>query len=145
MDTGLTTATGREPGTDRATADSRVVEVPFSDWDQKAPAALQHDAIDALEDGKVLFFPKLAFPLSAVELKFLDPSLAGSSKNVSFNSVTGKLGQCACPEGSKDALIAMMARFAKSARQALNNLLPAYQKSIRPGRTSFRPVEIAGR
>jgi hypothetical protein len=125
--------------------DRHVVELPLSNWSGEVSSAVQQRAIGALEDGKVLFFPGLAFGLGPEELKFLDPALAGSAKNVSFNSTTGRLGKSACPPESKEVLTAMMARFAKQSRQVMDNVLPAYQKHLRAGRTSLRPVEIAGR
>jgi len=42
-------------------------------------------------------------------------------------------------------LIELMERFAKSARQFIDLLLPEYKQHLRSGRTSLRPVEIAGR
>ncbi len=145
MDTVVDTVTGARPGSQRTAPNSRVVDFPVSDWAERPAASTCQAAVEALEDGKVVFLPKLAFQLKPAELSFLTPALAGNSKNVSFNLKTGKLGKCACPEESKAELIAMMERFAKQARLLLDNLLPSYQKHIRTGRTSLRPVEIAGR
>ena len=39
----------------------------------------------------------------------------------------------------------MMQRFAASSRALLRNLLPRYETGLLQARTSFRPVEIAGR
>ena len=48
--------------------------------------------VDALEDGKVIFFPHLNFTLSETEAKFLSPACADpTAKNVSFNAATGSL------------------------------------------------------
>jgi hypothetical protein len=147
METAVATVTGRKPGPDpgQPTPDSRVVPFLVSDWAVAPAAELQRQAELALEDGKVLFFPRLAFPLKADESRFLDPALAGSAKNVSFNLATRKLGKCACPEKDREALIELMQRFAKNARQFIDLLLPEYQLHLRAGRTSLRPVEIAGR
>ena len=97
MDTAVATVTGRKPGPGpgHPTPDSRVVPFLLSDWIVAPATELQRQAEAALEDGKVLFFPRLGFPLKADESRFLDPALAGSAKNVSFNLATRKLGKSA--------------------------------------------------
>ena len=49
-------------------------------------------AADALETGKMLYAPQLAFDLSTSERRFLSPDcLDGKSKNVSFRPSNGVL------------------------------------------------------
>src|SRR5260370_12999772 len=140
MDTGVDTVTGAWPGSQRTAPSSRrVVDFPVADWAEHPAASTCQAAVDALEDGKVVFFPKLAFHLKPTELSFLTPALVGNSKNVSFNLATRKLGKCVCPEQSKADLMALMERFATQARILLDNLLPSYQNHIRPRRPTLPP------
>ena len=121
------------------------IQLPIAQWD-KAPAPdSQEMALAALEDGKVLFFPQLAFTLAGGEDRFLTPNLAGDSKNVSYNFATRKIGHCACPEADKPAVAEMIHRFCGQAKALVENLLPAYKASLTMGRASLRPVEAAGR
>ncbi|MGH7057497.1 MAG: Kdo hydroxylase family protein, partial [Acetobacteraceae bacterium] len=57
-------------------------------WDTTLGEAERGRAVDALESGRVLFLPFLAFALEDSEKRFLTPSvLAAGSKNVSFDPV----------------------------------------------------------
>lgn len=121
------------------------IQIPTSEWD-KAPARdIQETAMAALEDGTVLFFPQLAFGLTAGEARFLTPDLVGDSKNVSYNFATRKIGHCACPDPDKPAVAEMMHRFCGQAKTLIENLLPSYKAGLTMGRASLRPVEAAGR
>ena len=66
--------------------------IPSAGWNGPFAAQIQEQAIDALEQGKVLFFPDLAFPLEKHETDFLSPQTVRNSKNVSFDPATGKAG-----------------------------------------------------
>ena len=124
---------------------SCIHRVPVKSWSENVPAPVQHDAVNALEEGRVLFSPELAFRLEPDERRFLDPNLVSHSKNVSFDISSGKVGGCTCAGADADQLAAMMKRFAEQARALIDNLLPSYRSKLRQGRTSLRPVEIAGR
>jgi hypothetical protein len=119
-------------------------EIDIRDWRQPA-ASDGSDAVAALEAGRVLFFPRLAFDLSESERAFLTPSVLAKSKNVSFNPANGGLGGTSLTGQAQEELGRMMSRFAESARQLLEGLLPTYRGKMTMGRTSFRPAEIAGR
>jgi hypothetical protein len=69
----------------------------------------------------------------------------GKSKNVSFDPQTGALKGFSEQVSDREALGNMMARFAASSQALVANLLPHYRTALLTGRTSFRPVEAAGR
>src|SRR5262249_31255731 len=52
---------------------------------------------------------------------------------------------CQCAGAGAEQLATMLRRFAESARALLETLLSAYRNKLVPGRSSLRPVEIAGR
>jgi hypothetical protein len=121
------------------------IRIPISEW-EKAPARdSQEAAVAALEDGRVLFFPQLAFTVTTAEARFLTPDLVGDSKNVSYNFAARKIGHCACPDTDKPAVAEMMHRFCGQAKMLVENLLPSYKPMLTMGRASLRPVEAAGR
>jgi hypothetical protein len=102
--------------------------------------------VDALEDGKVIFFPHLNFALSETEAKFLSPACADpTAKNVSFNAATGSLKHAVGDHEALAAITAMMRRYYEHGRSLVCAAFPAYANALDPGRTSFRPVEISGR
>lgn len=101
---------------------------------------------DALEAGKVLFFPDLGFRLLPGEEIFLDDAVSDHSrKNVSFDPLTGQLGATTLAGAEEKKLAAMLDRFGRQARALLVGLVPGYDIGLERARTSFRPVEIAGR
>jgi len=124
---------------------SNIHFIPVVSWDGNCSESLQKEAVRALEEGRVLFFPNLAFEIRPREKQFLNPAIVSGAKNVVFNIVTGKLGGCLCAGAEAEQLATMLKRFAESARTMLENLLAAYRNKLVPGRTSLRPVEIAGR
>jgi hypothetical protein len=114
-------------------------------WEDSFPASVQAEAVQALEEGKVLVFPNLAFPLHPDEHEFLSPKIVEGSKNVSYDPATGKVGGTGVTGDSLWRLRGLLARYARTTSQLLHQLLPSYRAGIRQGRTSLRPVEIAGR
>ncbi|MGA3169887.1 MAG: Kdo hydroxylase family protein [Chthoniobacteraceae bacterium] len=119
-------------------------EIDLQDWRQAA-APDSTEAVQALEAGSVLFFPRLAFQLSEAERAYLTPSVLAKSKNVSFNPATGKVSGTSLTGEGQEGLTRMMGRFSESARELIESLVPVYRGRIGLGRTSFRPAEIAGR
>ncbi len=117
------------------------------DWQAPFSSATQAQALDELESGHVLYFPTLRFGLGLAEAHFLSPSTVGKSKNVSFDLASGQLRgmNASLSEPDTAALRSMMARFASYSRDLLGALLPHYTASLMQARTSFRPVEVAGR
>src|SRR5262249_47893197 len=99
-----------------------------------------------LEDGKVLYFPRLGFALTDGEKPFLSPKFADeNAKNVSFNSENNQIKHAVGTSDQIAAIREMMKRFHDSALQFVSILLPEYAHALKSGRTSFRPVEVHGR
>jgi hypothetical protein len=119
--------------------------LPVTSWTGACSESLQQEAVNALEGGRVVYLPQLSFELKPEEKRFLSPSIVDGAKNVSFNSSTGKIGGCSCQDGDRAELASLMRRFAEHAQQLLGGVIPSYRNKAIVGRTSLRPVEIAGR
>lgn len=115
-------------------------------FDKALPNEIKQKAIHALEQGKVIYFPKLSFLLNADELQFLSPHIvAPSSKNISYDIHQDKMGGSSCQGTDAQKLKEMIRRFALQSRSFIDQLFPSYTSHLNQARTSFRPVEIAGR
>jgi hypothetical protein len=115
-------------------------------WEGPYPADMQERAVQALESGKVLFFPDLPFRLRAEEEIFLDPAIAdGSRKNISFDPASSRVAATSLQGEKARALGAMLDRFGRAAEALVRGLFPAYARDLVRARTSYRPVEISGR
>lgn len=124
---------------------SAITNLPITDWQQPFAVELQDQAIRSLEQGDVLVFPELSFEMNEAEKQFLSPSIIGKSKNVSFDINTGKL-QGSSIDGEATVLLQqMMHRYALFSKGLMDHLFPQYQQDLIQSRTSYRPLEIAGR
>jgi hypothetical protein len=124
-----------------------VTTLALTQW-QQAPAPQEQDtAYDTLEGGGVLWLPQLPFELRPEEQHLLSAEFtaAARAKNISLSADGQQLRGLACSEADMQLLRAMMWRFAAAARHLAGALMPSYTGALRPGRTSFRPAEIAGR
>lgn len=121
---------------------SQLVELELSDWQ----AATPHEGwIAALEAGKVLYFPRLAFEFLPHEKAFLDPALLSPDvRNISLDG-QGKLKGVVGDEPVQQAVGAMIGRFRAQARGLVDQLLPAYGPHLRMAPTSFRPKQVESR
>jgi 3-deoxy-D-manno-oct-2-ulosonic acid (Kdo) hydroxylase len=122
-----------------------VINIPIAHWNQQCSTEVQENALRALEEGNVLFFPLLGFSVGETEAQFLSPTMSPKSKNISLDIGIGKLSGSSLDEAAARPLRAMMQRFAKSSNDLILSLLPHYKTGLIQGRTSFRPAEIAGR
>jgi hypothetical protein len=114
-------------------------------WDVPFAAEDQTRATAALEQGRVLYFEQLAFPLDEGELRLLSSASSDQrAKNISFDPGAGEV-KGANAEGGEPALRAMMRRYAAATRTLLQALLPHYGPALKQRRTSFRPHQIEGR
>ena len=121
---------------------SSIVELPLDDW-SAAHSDPQWTA--ALEAGKVLFFPHLAFHVDASEQALFRPDiLSPKSRNISLDA-EGHLKGAQGPEADQQALAAMVGRFRHQARQLVDTLLPEYAQFLRIAPTSFRPRQVETR
>jgi hypothetical protein len=122
---------------------SKLIEVSVKQWDGSGDPARQATVRQALEDGQVVLLPRLGFDLQKTEYPLLNGAATGNAKNISWDPVRGVRGQGEARDAA--LLAALMHRYAQQSRSLLASLLPAYLPQLQQGRTSFRPVEIAGR
>lgn len=121
------------------------------DWknlSDPVPAEMSEQAIEALEQGSVIFFPQLAFALEPSEREFLHPEVVKPSrKNVSYcykkDAMKGEV--TAMEEHRRMALKNLMRRYAEYAQAVIQHVFPDYVPYVELGRTSYRPVEAKHR
>lgn len=114
----------------------------------EAPIAkeIKEKAINALEQGKVVYFPKLPFDLKSDEMQFLTHTIVDpKTKNISYDINNDRLNGTLCKELEAQKLKEMIRRYALTSRSFMEKLFPQYIPHLNQARTSFRPVEIAGR
>jgi len=122
-----------------------LLDLDIAAWDGAVDADTRARAVDALEDGRVVFFPHLAFPLAAGELPLLDPAVSdGKAKNVTWFP-DKRLLKGVAATADRAALAALLERYAATARRFVETLFPGYAGALAWGPTTLRPVEIAGR
>jgi hypothetical protein len=119
--------------------------IDASEWNTAFSSQQQATAVDALERGQVLFFPRLACPVSASERRFLSPDVLDHSKNVSYDPAGHTVSGTRCEGRDAVELARLIGGFSDRANGLLHNLLPTYRGGLRRGRTSLRPAEVAGR
>lgn len=118
----------------------------ITSWDQEIPLDIQKQAVQALEEGSVLYFPALAFPLKNLEHRFLSPKILDTkAKNISYDGRSDRIAGTNYIGNEAAELKALMRRYSITSRQFLEKLIPHYTPHLFQARTSFRPVEIAGR
>jgi 3-deoxy-D-manno-oct-2-ulosonic acid (Kdo) hydroxylase len=124
----------------------RLFSLDLDKWDGRLSPQQQEQATAALEGGNVVFLPRLAFAFSEEEKKFLTPVWSnGAAKNISYDAAAKKIQGMEGDVAAREALAAMLQRYADSTRTLLNTLFPRYGSALERRRTSYRPVEIKGR
>ena len=93
----------------------------------------------------MLCLPNLRFSVERDEQAIFAPSMLASSKNASFDPVSGRVGGTNLAGDEQAHLARIMARFSDSAHTLVNGLFPRYRDHLIRARASFRPAEIAGR
>ena len=122
-----------------------IESLPIGEWHGPFDPALRARAVEALESGHVLL-ARLPFQIAPDEAFLLSPTIMGSErKNISFDAVSGGIGNTSLTGAQAEHLKAMLRRFSAAAEQLLHDLLPGYAPVLQRARTSFRPAEIAGR
>lgn len=108
---------------------------------------LQGDAVSALEDGCVVFLEDRPFAFTGVEQVLFDSSLGdGVQKNITLDPFLGKLsGVGDVDVSTREMLSGMLTRYRETTQTWLRNVLGSYADNLEPQRTTYRPVEIAGR
>lgn len=116
-------------------------------WNEHFPDSIQHQAINALEDGQILYFPELTFGLKASERTFLSPDFADpSAKNISYLIDQDKMwGAQHLDDLQHKQLKLMLERFCKYSCELIKELLPHYSRQLIIARTSYRPVQVSSR
>lgn len=118
----------------------------IADWNAAPAAADAARLTAALEGGGVLFLPRLAFALRPDEQRFLDPRWSdGRAKNVSYDPATAQIRHTSAEGTDREALAALIARYAAAARTLVCGLCPVYGPTLEWGLTSYRPVAVEGR
>jgi hypothetical protein len=115
-------------------------------WNAQFDATQQRELLELLEDGQVLWFPKLEFTLLEAEQALRSPSVSdGRSKNIAFDPNTQRISGCALTGAELKNMCAMMARFSDQCTALLKHMLPDYAGALQTRLTSFRPLEVEGR
>lgn len=122
--------------------DNPIRTLELADW---SAAVDQPRWAAALEAGEVLYFPRLAFSLSADEQALLEPGLlAEGVRNISLDA-QGRLKGVAGGPQVQAQVAALIARFATQARALCRGLFPAYDAHLRAAPTSLRPTQVSTR
>ncbi len=126
---------------------SSIIEtIDIHNWQGHFADNISFEPLSALENGKVIYCPNLAFELSRSEKAFLTPrTLDKHSKNISYNPIDKQLKGCRLKNHPLQDMKNMMARYEIFAKNLIFALIPHYRETLIPGRTSYRPIEIAGR
>lgn len=116
-------------------------------WTSNLTEAEATYATQLLENGHILFFPKLSFSLNQQEKTFLTPDILGKkSKNVGYSPIDNRLwGIKDLNETDHANLKNMLARYYDHAQSLVHSLFPHYKNNLIKGRTSFRPAQISHR
>jgi hypothetical protein len=100
----------------------------------------------ALEDGSVLLFPDLPFPLSDFEKRFFErPYADGKAKNVSIRGEVAELKGASGTDEEQQALRALLLRYRGFGESLVRRFLPAYVGRLTPAGTSYRPFDVDAR
>jgi hypothetical protein len=127
---------------DNSGMEQQILEIECSHWQ---PEGAKAGWIAALEAGKVLYFPHLAFQLSAAEQRFLTPAARDpKARNISLDA-NGKLKGAAGDGETQAEMAAMIGRFRAQAQTLIDAILPRYSPSLRLAPTSYRPMQVESR
>jgi hypothetical protein len=122
--------------------ESQILEILALSW---YLGAAHESWIAALEAGKVLYFPRLEFSLTAQEMLFLTPAIRDpKSRNISLGT-DGVLKGATGDAATQSDLAAMLGRFRTQAQSLIHSLFPRYADALVVGATSYRPADVATR
>lgn len=122
--------------------EEQVLQIDNRAWRLAMP---QEAWIRALEAGRVLYFPHLAFVLNESEKHFLTPAIRDpKTRNISLNA-DGRLKGAVGDASVQQELAAMIARFRTQAQELIHSLLPRYANALRLAPTSYRPSQVETR
>jgi hypothetical protein len=122
--------------------EQQILEIDCATWQ---PGAANAGWIAALEAGKVLYFPHLAFTLGADEQCFLTSAARDPrARNISLDA-HGKLKGAAGDAAAQAGMAAMVGRFRMQAQSLIDAILPRYSGMLRLAPTSYRPMQVESR
>lgn len=121
--------------------DSAIKTLPYQHWNLSE--ADSQDALDALEEGKILYLPHLPFLLTAEDEELLDPALLEPKrKNISYRPLTDSLTGVAAPT-LRPAARRLLERYYQSAGILLTTLLPDYADACHNPACTLRLHQVA--
>jgi hypothetical protein len=122
--------------------EQQILEIPAFSW-QSSNA--NDTWITALETGKVLYFPSIAFMPLPDELRLFTPDIRDpKARNISLDA-SGRLKGATGDEATQAALAVMIRRFRAQAESLIASLFPQYTNALRLAPTSFRPSLVETR
>lgn len=125
---------------------SQITELNITQWNPSVEEAVQQQTTELLEQGNVLYFPRLAFSLNENEKQFLTPDIATpQKKNISYDIKSNQIRGAQVEEAQLPQLHHMLQRYATYSHELVKQLFPHYVPNITLARTSYRPVEVKGR
>lgn len=125
---------------------NKVLEIVEDSWTTPFSMEKQAELTSALEADKLLYFKNLAFKVLKEESPLLLHPYPGlKAKNISYDAKTGQLRGIECDLTLKNQLTTLLSRFSQQAKQLIDAALPHYRSTLQIGRTSYRPIEVAGR
>jgi len=102
--------------------------------------------VAALENGSVVVFSDLPFPLSDFERRFVErPFADGKSKNVNIRGEAAELRGAAGTDEEQAALRGLLIRYRAFAEDLIRTHFPAYVGKLNPAGTSYRPFDVDAR
>ena len=122
--------------------ESQILSIEGTDWRGMEG---RPEWTEAVESGKVLYFPHLSFVLTPEEQGLLRPDVRDpKSRNISLN-VDGSLKGAAGDAATQQQVAAMVKRFRDQAVALITRLFPEYAKVMRMAPTSYRPMQVETR
>jgi len=119
--------------------ESQIIEITSADWHGQQLSQPRETLLDAVEQGKVLYFPNLAFELEGGERALLDPAIADPKrKNISLDPNGGALHGVLGDARTQSAVRALIGRYQTGARTLVDGLFPEYTGKLRVAPTSLR-------
>jgi hypothetical protein len=126
--------------------ESQIIEVTSADWHGQNLSQPRESLLNAVEEGKVLYFPKLSFELAGGERALLDPALADPKrKNISLDPDGGALHGVLGDPVTQSAVRALIARYQANARTLVDGLFHEYDGKLRVAPTSLRLHQVETR
>lgn len=125
---------------------SPLISFDHNDWQSILEQNLTEKATGVLENGQVLYFPKLAFHLNDTEKQLIQSNLkTGKRKNISYNPNTKTLSNQQNNPQDQQLLHHLLERYAVDSTHFIQQLLGPYVSELERGRTSLRINEAKNR